>query len=78
MIFLLCMTCFVLMYYNNMNIVLRVVLYMWLLVAWFQPAFVVHVFPPCEFSMQVVNDHSQGLVEQIHDLAHVIIIITTV
>jgi len=72
------MTCFVLMYYNNMNIVLRVVLYMWLLVAWFQPAFVVHVFPPCEFSMQVVNDHSQGLVEQIHDLAHVIIIITTV
>lgn len=48
------------------------------LVYWFQPAFVVHVFPPCEFSMQVVNDHSQGLVEQIHDLAHVIIIITTV
>lgn len=43
-----------------------------------QPAFVVHVFPPCEFSMQVVAEHSQGLVEQIHDLAHVIIIITTV
>ncbi|KAK7093999.1 hypothetical protein V1264_007676 [Littorina saxatilis] len=43
-----------------------------------QPAFVVHVFPPCEFSMEVVANHSQGLVEQIHDLAHVIIIITTV
>jgi hypothetical protein len=43
-----------------------------------QPAFVVHVFPPCDFSMDVVANHSQGLVEQIHDLAHVIIIITTV
>ncbi|XP_070174292.1 uncharacterized protein [Littorina saxatilis] len=43
-----------------------------------QPAFVVYVFPPCEFSMEVVANHSQGVVEQIHDLAHVIIIITTV
>nr|KAG5695327.1 hypothetical protein BaRGS_006551 [Batillaria attramentaria] len=43
-----------------------------------QPAFVVHVFPPCDFSMEVVARHSSGLVEQIHDLAHVIIIITTV
>lgn len=42
------------------------------------PAFVVHVFPPCDFSMDVVARHSTGLVEQIHDLAHVIIIITTV
>ncbi|XP_025083037.1 protein split ends-like isoform X2 [Pomacea canaliculata] len=43
-----------------------------------QAAFVVHVFPPCDFSMDVVARHSTGLVEQIHDLAHVIIIITTV
>lgn len=44
----------------------------------FQPAYVVHIFPPCEFSQITMEKLGFDLLHQVKDLAHLLIIIATV
>ncbi|KAK3105069.1 hypothetical protein FSP39_016605 [Pinctada imbricata] len=43
-----------------------------------QPAYVVHIFPPCEFSHNTLGRLGFDLLHQVRDLAHLLVIITTV
>lgn len=43
-----------------------------------QPAYVVHIFPPCEFSNSTLSRLGFDLLYQVKDLAHLIVIIATV
>lgn len=44
----------------------------------FQPAYVVHIFPPCDFSRTTLERLGFGLMQPLRDLAHLLVIITTV
>lgn len=44
---------------------------------YFQPAYVVHIFPPCEFS-QLTLERLNFDLRQLKDLAHLLIVIATV
>lgn len=44
----------------------------------FQPAYVVHIFPPCDFSRSTLERLGFGLMQPLRDLAHLLVIITTV
>jgi len=44
----------------------------------FQPAYVVHIFPPCDFSQTTLQRLGFDLLYQVKDLAHLIVIIATV
>nr|XP_022339400.1 msx2-interacting protein-like isoform X3 [Crassostrea virginica] len=43
-----------------------------------QPAYVVHIFPPCDFSRTTLERLGFGLMQPLRDLAHLLVIITTV
>ncbi|XP_036369681.1 msx2-interacting protein isoform X4 [Octopus sinensis] len=43
-----------------------------------QPAYVVHIFPPCEFSRLKLREAGFELMNQVSDFAHLVIVITTV
>ncbi|KAL4221812.1 hypothetical protein ACF0H5_020066 [Mactra antiquata] len=43
-----------------------------------QPAYVVHIFPPCDFSQNTLSRLGFDLLYQVKDLAHLIVIIATV
>ncbi|XP_052759600.1 msx2-interacting protein-like isoform X2 [Mya arenaria] len=43
-----------------------------------QPAYVVHIFPPCDFSQTTLQRLGFDLLYQVKDLAHLIVIIATV
>ncbi|XP_053378964.1 msx2-interacting protein-like isoform X2 [Mercenaria mercenaria] len=43
-----------------------------------QPAYVVHIFPPCDFSQTTLSRLGFDLLYQVKDLAHLIVIIATV
>ncbi|XP_071147711.1 protein split ends-like isoform X1 [Mytilus edulis] len=43
-----------------------------------QPAYVVHIFPPCEFSHETLGRLGFELLHQVRNLSHLLVIITTV
>ncbi|XP_056009969.1 uncharacterized protein LOC125649803 isoform X3 [Ostrea edulis] len=43
-----------------------------------QPAYVVHIFPPCDFSRSTLERLGFDLMQPLRDLAHLLVIITTV
>lgn len=43
-----------------------------------QPAYVVHIFPPCDFSRNTLERLGFDLMQPLRDLAHLLVIITTV
>ncbi|KAK2190920.1 hypothetical protein NP493_65g07031 [Ridgeia piscesae] len=43
-----------------------------------QPAFVVHIFPPCEFTQMNLHRLAPDLLQNIGSMAHMLIIVTTV
>lgn len=61
------------LFYNAMNLV-----YEFFLSISFQPAYVVHIFPPCDFSRSTLERLGFGLMQPLRDLAHLLVIITTV
>lgn len=61
------------LFYNTVNLV-----YEFFLSISFQPAYVVHIFPPCDFSRSTLERLGFGLMQPLRDLAHLLVIITTV
>ena len=46
--------------------------------AFLQPAYVVHIFPQCDFSHQQMADLTPDLLHGINEISHLLIIIATV
>lgn len=42
-----------------------------------QPAYVVHIFPPCEFTQSILAQQTMELVTMLREIPYVVIIITT-
>ncbi len=45
---------------------------------YFQPAYVVHIFPPCDFSNQKLTQLAPDLIKPVSEFSHLLIIIATV
>lgn len=43
-----------------------------------QPAYVVHIFPSCDFVNENLRRIAPSLLERVADIAHLLIVITTV
>lgn len=44
----------------------------------FQNAYIVHMFPPCDYINSVLTNFHPSMVKQIETMAHLIIVIATV
>lgn len=55
-----------------------VIMFCIIFVFFFQPAYVVHIFPSCDFVNENLRRIAPSLLERVADIAHLLIVITTV